>query len=203
MPKPDFEGARQYAVERLSRELAPALRYHSLAHTRDVVLAAERLAKMEGLPLEDRRLLTTAAYFHDIGYLEQRADHEAAGIRIVTQVLPLYGYSAAQVVAIGQLLLATQLPQTPLTLAEQVMADADLDVLGRDDYFARSRDLREEWEFFGLRVTDHEWYRSQLDFLRAHRYFTSSAYQLRQATKQANMARLLRLLDEAGVHGSR
>ena len=34
MPEPDFEGARQYALERLARELAPMLRYHSLAHTR-------------------------------------------------------------------------------------------------------------------------------------------------------------------------
>ena len=66
-------------------------------------------------------------------------------------------------------------------------------VLGRDDYFARGHDLRAEWEYFGLRVTDHEWYRSQLDFLRGHRYFTASAYQLREATKQANMAHLLKL----------
>lgn len=195
MPTPDLEGARRYALERLGRELAPMLCYHCLAHTRDdVAAAAERLADLEGLAGEDRLLLLTAAYFHDIGYVERRADHEAAGIRIAQAVLPDFGYSPGQVQAIGQLLLATQLPQTPATLAEQILADADLDVLGRADYWDRSRALRAEWEFFGLRVTDAEWYQSQLDFLRQHHYFTASARRLRQPTKQAHMARLARLL---------
>jgi uncharacterized protein len=195
MPDPDFEGARQYALKRLQRELAPVLRYHSLAHTRDdVAVAAERLAALEGLGAADRLLLCTAAYFHDIGYITERANHEAAGIRIVKRVLPRYGYSAAQVDTVSRLLLATQLPQTPASHAEMIMADADLDVLGREDYWARSHDLRAEWEYFGLQVTDEEWHRSQLDFLLGHRYFTAAAIRLREATKQANIARLRRLL---------
>lgn len=196
MAEPDFEGARQYARARLARELSPALRYHSLAHTcDDVVVAAERLAEMEGLAVADRLLLSTAAYFHDIGFVDQRADHEAAGIRIVQQALPRFGYSPAQVEAVCRLLLATQLPQTPGTPAEAILADADLDVLGRDDYWTRSRDLRAEWEHFGLRVTDHKWYQSQIEFLGAHRYFTASALRLREAAKQANIARLRMLLN--------
>jgi len=199
MPNPDFEGARRYALERLGRELAPMLRYHCLTHTRDdVAVAAERLADLEGLQGEERLLLLTAAYFHDIGYVERRADHETAGMRIAQEVLPRFGYSEEQVQAISQMLLATQLPQAPLTLAEQILADADLDVLGRDDYWARSRELRAEWEFFGLQVSDDEWYRSQLDFLSQHRYFTASARRLRQTTKQQHMARLKRLLHKNG-----
>ena len=47
MDQPDFKRARQYALERLERELPPTLIYHSLAHTRDdVVPAAERLAAL-------------------------------------------------------------------------------------------------------------------------------------------------------------
>jgi uncharacterized protein len=199
MPAPDFEGARQYALERLTRELTPALRYHSLAHTRDeVVVAAGRLAGLEHLPAPDTLLLLTAAYFHDIGYLEQGSDHEAAGIRVVEQVLPRFGYSAEQVRSVSRLLLATQLPQTPLTLAEQILADADLDVLGRAEYWPRSLDLRAEWEFFGLRVSDEQWYRGQLDFLRAHHYFTAAARATREATQAANAARV-----EALLHGDR
>lgn len=197
MPDPDFEGARRYALERLGRELAPMLCYHCLSHTTDdVAVAAERLADLEGLAGEDRLLLLTAAYFHDIGYVERRADHEAAGIRIAQQVLPGFGYSSQQIQIISQMLLATELPQAPLTLAEQILADADLDVLGREDYWDRSRALRAEWEFFGLKVGDEEWYRSQLDFLRRHRYFTASARRLRQPLKQRHMAQLQALLHE-------
>src|SRR5688572_22008366 len=116
MPEPNFVGARQYALERLARELPPALLYHSYAHTaEDVTAAAERLADMEGLSGEERLLLRTAAYFHDIGFVEQREEHEAAGMRIVREVLPRFGYSAAQVEAICGMLEATRLPQTPRT----------------------------------------------------------------------------------------
>lgn len=196
MPEPDFEGARQYALGRLSRELSPALRYHSLAHTRDdVAAAAARLATLEALGLADRRLLLTAAFFHDIGYVEQRSDHEAAGICIVEQALPRFGYSAAEVEKVSALLRATQLPQTPHSLIEELLCDADLDVLGRADYWRRSHDLRAEWEYFGLCVTDTDWHRSQLEFLRGHRYFSASARALREAQKQANIAHLLALLD--------
>jgi uncharacterized protein len=199
MPEPNFEGARGYALERLARELAPVLRYHCLAHTRDdVAAAALRLADLEGVTGEDRLLLLTAAYFHDLGYVERRTDHEAVGIRIVQAVLPRFGYSAAQVQTVSGLLRATQLPQTPLTPAEQILADADLDVLGREDYWQRADDLRAEWEFFGLKVSDEDWYRSQLEFLTRHRYFTAAARQLREPTKQRHITRLQALLS-AGV----
>ena len=195
MPEPDFEGARQYALTRLSRELAPEMRYHSLAHTRDeVAVAVERLAGMEGLPPADRLLLLTAAYFHDLGYVEHRESHEAAGIEIVRAVLPGFGYTPAQLDTIGAMLLATRLPQTPRTLAEAILADADLDVLGQEEYWTRSEDLRGEWATFGEHVTDQDWYRTQLNFLSAHRYFTASARRLRDAQKQANIERLMSLL---------
>ncbi len=180
MPEPDYQGARQYALERLSRELSPALLYHSLAHTRaDVTVAVERLAETEGLPQPDRLRLRTAAYFHDIGYVERREEHEAAGIRIARAVLPGFGFTPAQLDVISALLLSIRWPQTPGTLAEEILADADLDVLGREDYWTRNVDLRAEWEAFGRRVTDQEGCRNQLRFLRGHRYFTASARGLR------------------------
>jgi uncharacterized protein len=198
MPEPDFEGARRYVLDRLARELSPALRYHSLAHTRDDVTAAtERLADMEGIGPADWLLLQTGAYFHDIGFVEQREEHEAASVRIVREILPGYGYDPQQVDVIADLVMATRLPQTPATHLQEILTDADLDVLGRTDYWARNDDLRAEWAAFGLVVRDEDWHRGQIEFLSAHRYFTASARRLREATKQANLARLHLLLNGA------
>jgi uncharacterized protein len=48
MHQPDFERAKQYALERLEQDLSPALTYHCLTHTRDDVMpAAERLAALK------------------------------------------------------------------------------------------------------------------------------------------------------------
>src|SRR5262245_42409198 len=106
MEQIDFEGARQHALERLERELSPAYMYHSLAHTRDeVVPAVERLACIEGVNSEALLLLRTAAYYHDIGLLRQRINHEAAGAQIAAVALPGFGYSPAQIQAIDGMIM--------------------------------------------------------------------------------------------------
>ena len=75
MNQPDFERAKEYALKRLEKELPPDLLYHNLEHTRDIVVpAVERLAAMEGIEGEALLLLRTAAYYHDLGFVEHRLD---------------------------------------------------------------------------------------------------------------------------------
>lgn len=198
MTQPDFERARQYALERLERELAPVLTYHSLTHTRDeVVPATERLAAMERIAGEPLLLLRTAAFFHDIGFVERRNGHEAASAEIAEQVLPQFGYSPAQIQAICGMILATEIGHAPTTHLEQILADADLDVLGREEYAQRSRDLRDELAALGHSVSDADWYEDQLTLLTNHQYFTASARALRDAGKQHNRELVRDLLYES------
>lgn len=195
MSGPDFEQARRYALDRLERELAATLVYHSLAHTRDeVVPAAEWLAALEGVAGEPLLLLLTAAYYHDLGFVERRAGHEAAGARIASQALPAFGYSPAQVRAIAAMILATEIGRNPATHLEQILADADLDVLGREDFEERNRDLRAELAAHGQVFSDEEWFEGQLALLETHRYFTASARAVRDQGKQRNLSYIRTLL---------
>jgi uncharacterized protein len=197
MDQPDFERARQYALERLERELPHMLIYHSLAHTRDdVVPAAERLAALEGVEGEALLLLRTAAFYHDLGHVEQYTDHEAIGVRIAQEVLPHFVYSTAHIQVVSGIIMATKLPQSPHTLLEEIMADADLDILGRDDFLARNQDLRAERAALGVLTTDEEWYSSQLEFIQTHRYFTAAARTLCDAKKQQNIEEMVKLLEK-------
>jgi hypothetical protein len=41
-------------------------------------------------------------------------------------------------------------------LLEEILADADLDVLGRDDFFSRGQALRAEREALGKMVSDEQ-----------------------------------------------
>jgi uncharacterized protein len=198
MPQPDFEAARHYAVTRLRRELSPLITYHTLAHTLDEVApAADQFATLEGVTGEDLLLLRTAAVYHDIGYVEQHHDHEAGSVRIVTAVLPGFGYEPVQIEVIVGIIRATQLPQEPHTLLEQILADADLSILGQADYLPRNAVLREELAAFGLSMTDRQWYDSQLKFIRDHRYFTAAARQLCEAHKRINVASMSALLAQS------
>jgi uncharacterized protein len=187
----EVEQAKQYALRRLEKELSPNLSYHSIQHTRDdVVPAVERLAGMEAVTGESLSLVLTAAWFHDLGYLEQRQYHELISARIAVKVLPGYGYTDEQVEIVRWAILATALPQAPQNLIEQILTDADLDVLGREDLIPRNDDLRRELLSFGQEFTELEWCQSQIRFLEAHTYFTSSARALRDVGKMKNFNEL-------------
>jgi hypothetical protein len=113
-------------------------------------------------------------------------------------VLPRFGYTPSQVTAIEGMIMATRLPQTPHTLLEQILADADLDSLGRDDFLQMSLALFVELAARGDEIPEAVWYARQLDFLRSHRYFTRAARALRDAGKLRNIALLEQLVGQAG-----
>jgi uncharacterized protein len=188
MQQPDFAAATTYVFSRLQRELDSRLQYHSLAHTRDDVLpAVERLAAIAGVSGEPLLLVRTAAVFHDAGFLIRRLEHETAGIALAATVLPRFGYNASQVATVGELIMATRMPQTPLGLLGQLLADADLDLLGRDDFLALNEKLRAELRAYGEEYLDTIWYRSQLAFVSRHRYWSAAARELRDAGKLVNL----------------
>jgi hypothetical protein len=78
-----------------------------------------------------------------------------------------------------------------------IVVDADLDVLGRDDFWLRNEDLRAELSLNGHQMSDEEWYRNQLQFLESHEYYTDRARKLRQKGKQTHIEELKRRLDLA------
>ncbi len=176
----DYEGAKALALERLERELSPELTYHNLFHTRDdVVPAVQRLAAMSRVSEEESKLLEVAAAYHDLGFVVQRQEHERLGAELAAEMLPAFGFSLAQVAAIQGMIMATQLPQSPQTPLEEILADADLDVLGRDDFLPRNEALQTEMASSGVSVSTEQWIRSQLRMLENHRYFTAAARSLR------------------------
>jgi uncharacterized protein len=202
MNEPDFEAARQYALERLANELPTYATYHCIAHTRDhVTPTVELFAELEGVKGMDLILLLTAAYFHDIGFVESCDDHEEIGVRIVSEVLPEFGYLPEHIQVITRIIMSTKLPQSPSRQLEKIMADADLDSLGRTDFFDRNQDLRNEMAALGRTYSDEEWYRSQYRFIHEHHYFTESARNLRRAQKQKNIATLSQLLKRFEASG--
>ena len=143
---PDIEGAVRYALGRLERELPPELTYHSLAHTRDGRASRDPAARgcLWGSTRARQACSRSAAAFHDIGFVHGTQEHERTGAEIAAQVLPGFGFTSEQVAAVQGMILATRLPQSPRSSLEEILADADLDNLGRPDGLAWSRRLRAE-----------------------------------------------------------
>ncbi|MGI4022384.1 MAG: HD domain-containing protein [Janthinobacterium lividum] len=182
-----FENAGQFILNKLSK-LPPHLSYHSIEHTQDVYDAAEKLGKQENISDYEMKLLLTAAWFHDSGFLKGAQNHEEESCRIAKQFLPDYNYTTEEIDRICGMIMATLIPQSPKNHLEEILADADLDYLGRDDFFTIGDKLFAELSIFGFLNTTDEWNRLQVCFLESHHYFTPTAIQQKQAIKEAHLA---------------
>lgn len=177
-------------MERLSGELPSHLYYHNTAHVRDVIRAVEEIAAGEGIAGNELTLLKTAALFHDTGFLFGAEGHEERSCRLAEEYLPRYGYPDAAIREIKKMILATRLPQHAETPAEKILADADLDYLGRDDFFTVGNRLFRELLHSGAVKTEEEWNALQVKFLENHRYFTGTSRKNRDAKKAENLLKI-------------
>ncbi|MDF2431710.1 MAG: hypothetical protein JWP44_1341 [Mucilaginibacter sp.] len=182
-----FEEANNYILTRLKKDLPANLYYHNVAHTTDVYDACKRLIIFENIDIADINLLLTAACFHDAGFLTQYNEHELISCEIARHVLPGYGYGTHEIDQICSMIMATQLPQSPGDHLGQILADADLDYLGRDDFFLVSNRLYLELFALGAIKSLEHWNQVQIDFFESHSYFTKTARELRQLKKEEHL----------------
>lgn len=179
-----FQQVSKFIFGKLEKELPDYLSYHNRDHTVDVLQAAEDIANSEGIMENDKRLLLTAALFHDSGFLRGRDEHEMESCAIAKSILPGYNYQQEEIEIICGMIRATKIPQSPQNHLEEILCDADLDYLGRDDFFVLSNKLFAELTAEGIIADNNEWNREQADFMENHRYYTATSIKLRQAKKE-------------------
>jgi uncharacterized membrane-anchored protein YitT (DUF2179 family)/predicted metal-dependent HD superfamily phosphohydrolase len=177
----------KYILARLRNELPAQFHYHNIDHTLDVYRSAEAIAKQEKISAEDTKLLLVAALYHDCGYLQQINEHELASCNITREALPQFGYADADIEKICKLIMATQLPQQPTTLSEEIICDADLDYLGRNDFITTGNKLYLEMQALGSIKNAEGWNKMQINFLQSHHYFTATSLKNREPKKQENL----------------
>ncbi|QNL52323.1 HD domain-containing protein [Olivibacter sp. SDN3] len=182
--------ATRFILSKLKDELSPSLTYHSVTHTEDVYDAARYIALKERVATADCTILLSAVLFHDTGFLVQPKDHELLSCAIAREKLPLFEYNTKEIEQVCELIMATRLPQTPENLLEKIICDADLDYLGRDDFFIISHKLYLEMINLGTVKSLREYNDLQIHFLETHRYFTDTAIKLRAQKKEEHLKRL-------------
>ena len=119
----------------------------------------------------------------------------------MADVLPRFGFSPEEINRVSGMILATELPQTPLNEEEALLCDADLDSLGREDFFETSKALWRERIACGMDISLQTWLETQLRFVKEHQYFTSAARALRDEGKKRNIDLLERLIRGEKVPG--
>lgn len=179
-----YDRIRGWILPKLEQNLDADLTYHSVHHTIDVETQAIRIAAAEGITdTEELLLLKIACLYHDSGFLFTYKEHEAAGCRLVREELPGFGMTNTQIDRICGMIMATKIPQTPHNKLEEIICDADLDYLGREDFFPIAQTLFSEWKSRFFIVEENEWNQVQFNFFKLHHYFTSTNKSLRGPLK--------------------
>ncbi len=184
-------------IERIkdyARQHMPRLPYHNFDHALDVYRVVTR--RSQHLTEDQRHCLQIAALLHDVVYEVGAQDNESRSAIVARQLMEKLDFPESQIRAVEDLILATRMPQRPRTPLEEILCDADLDNLGREDFFEQSRRLREETLAAGRQPTSLD-----ADFLENHTYFTEQAGQERGARKADNLAQTKKLMSDPEDRG--
>ncbi|SDB30632.1 HD domain-containing protein [Flavobacteriaceae bacterium MAR_2010_188] len=174
----------------LEEKLPDHLEYHCLEHTLDVANICEFYIKYFDLPKDQADLLRIAAIGHDYGYIESPTEHERNSVDKLRPLLEKHGYSEDDIEMIGGMIMATKIPQTPKNFFEEILADADLDYLGRKDYDKLSSRLLQEFFHYNVVKNQREWLDAQINFLENHKYHTEIAQEKRNKSKFEKLKQL-------------
>lgn len=187
-----LEEVKQYVTSYFDAYQDPELIYHNIKHTKDVVAAAIKIANHYQLSDEDFFVVISAAWFHDTGYFTDRADHEAKSISIAEHELKQLKVAQPVINKIKACILATEMPQKPIGLLQEILCDADLFHLGTDDFMERSKMVRKEIETVKhITLDKDEWRARSIELLQSHQFFTDYCRLLLGDQQQKNLDKLL------------
>lgn len=186
--------AEKFVVDFFNKNLDSKFVYHNLSHTKRVVEKTQEI--IEGLALSEAEAqqLLLAAWFHDTGYTKRMDNHEDDGVIIATDFLTKHAVSAETIKVVSDLIMATKMGNTPQTLLEKVICDADCSHIGSKNFSDLTELLRKEWELTKDRVlTESEWLDENIEFLtHSHKFHTTFAAKNWEKQKGKNLARVLK-----------
>ena len=182
-PSFNYEHAYSKIENFLINNLPKNYTYHTIDHIRDVVEQSEKIAIREKVNKDIISDIKLAAWLHDVGYIWEPLRHEARGAEYATSILTEMQFPKSKIGLITGMIMATKIPQTPKNHLEQIICDADLDYLGRDDYEKNSNGLLEEIKISKF-INELEWLKIQEKFLLNHNFHTKSSQKLRNKKKK-------------------
>jgi HD superfamily phosphodiesterase len=183
--------ASRYVTKIFGDQLAQGITYHNLAHTKEVVNAAKTIGEKSGISKDQMEMVLLAAWFHDVGIIENYNDHEMKSAEICGEFLTKHRYPKNKIDTIVHIIRSTRIPQRPSNLLEEILCDADLSHAGKKIFSSRSQLLRIEWENMrGKRFSDIEWLITNIDFLLKNKFHTKYAKSLYDKQRKENLATL-------------
>ena len=178
----------------LESQLSNKLTYHSISHTKDVHRVCQFYIEHYNIKGVDKELLNIAAVGHDVGFTKVYVNHEDVSSSITAEIMESYRYSNSHVEIVQELIMSTRIPQNPGSFLAQILCDADLDYLGRDDFIKIGNRLKKEWINYDIVPNNAPDFNDiQIGFLKNHFYHTDYALEHREPKKRNSLQNLIQL----------
>jgi len=173
------------------------LAFHNLKHTQSVVERTKEIAGHYHVNEREMLILYTAAWFHDTGYLfTEPSRHEEMSAEIMRKYMLDHTNDTELIKAIEGCIIATKPPRSPSNLLEQIICDADTYNLGTKEFKATNKRAMEEHKLRFGSLDKLEFNRETLKMLEGHEFFTSYCKDLLSVTKELNMKKLKKKIEE-------
>ncbi len=180
---------------KILKQLPEDLTFHNYDHTLEVVEGIKRIS--ENIEVDDEKLeiSTIAGWFHDTGFSVRYDQHEQHSCELAEDFLTKEGFEKSKIERVKSCINATHLGQTPDSVCEEILCDADMMHLCNKDYFDQLELLRKEWEtYLKKNYTDFEWHEENLNFLTKQQFYTSYGRNVLDPLKLKNLNKQQKLI---------
>ena len=186
--------SQDYVNQYLKNNLPSKFIYHNFSHTENVVERIKEISQSyDELTKAKKESLIIAGWFHDTGYTVNPDDHETESQKIAEDFLKKQNYDKEKIHQVLKIIQVTKVGETPESLPEEIIKDADCGHFGKDDFENVSELFRQELKMVKKeKFNAKEWIDENLKVLTGkHQFYTDYARNNWQDKKQENILNLI------------
>jgi len=199
-----LDKVKKHVIAKFQEQEVPGVLFHNLDYTNSVVKAVKKISVSGNLSKKELILLEVAAWFHNIGYLENTRDCKQHSAKLARNFLNDENVAGGTIKRVTDLIMATRENQQPSDALEQIMYDAGFYYWSKPSFTVKNELLRKETEFLSQKeITPEIWNRDTIKLMEDHQYLTNYCRTEITAKKNKNLeelkAMLLPAADEQAV----
>lgn len=186
-----------FVKEYFLKEFSDAFCFHNYSRTMNIVRNCDAIGVAMKLKTEEQKYLHIAAWFLETGYAKNYEQPQKESVINATAFLSQNGIEPDIIKTIEEVILATRIPQQPLTLMAQIICDASMYHLAEKDFINNLDNLRQEINTIQQKeYSIKDWLAKMISDINDHFYFTSEAKDLFEKKKQKHKAALQKQLED-------
>lgn len=186
-----YKKIEEYVTGLFEQMHAPALAFHTLEHTQNVVKRTQEIAGHYKVSEDEMLILFAAAWFHDTGHLFTDPEkHEVMSCDVMRKFIKDHIEDEKIIEEIERCIMATKFPRNPKNLLQQIICDADTYHLGTKDFKTTNKLAFEEQKLRNGDSNEMKFDDNTIKMLQNHQFYTNYAKDLLNKRKKKNIKKL-------------